>query len=176
MRSRLLTIVAVIGFLAPLTGIAQSYMTPEQFLEQNDQEFLIPGGHRGAQWRADLEAELSRDRHPTIVREPWDPVQDDGLPPPVALEEEEFSDYEDLSPVEPIQPYGNLDPVTARILARLAQQNSLLTSTLQSTAGANGAPLAGTGPASVIAVLAMVVAIVWTLRRARILERFVQEF
>ncbi len=173
MRSHLLTIVAVAGLLAPLTGIAQSYMSPEDFLQQNDEQFLIPSGHRGAQWHADMNAQLNQDRHPSIVRDPWDPVQDEGLPPPVALQED-YSDVEYMP--EPTPTYGGLDPMTARLLARLAQQNSLLSSTLQSTAAANGAPLAGTGPASVIAVMAMLAAMAWTLRRARVLERFVREF
>ena len=175
MRSRLLTIVAVAGLLAPLTGIAQSYMSPEDFLQQNDEQFLIPSGHRGSQWRADMNAQLNQDRHPSIIREPWDPVQDDGLPPPVAMEDD-YSTVDYLPPAEPTPVYGGLDPTTARLLARLAQQNSLMNSALQSTAGANGAPLAGTGPASVVAVMAMVGAMAWTLRRARVLERFVREF
>lgn len=175
MRSRLLAIVAIVGFLAPLSGIAQSYMTPEQFLQDNNNEFLIPSSHRGAQWRADLDAQLNRDRHPSIVREPWDPVQDDGLPPPVT-EEEESTQLDGLPLAEgPAPTYGGLDPTTARLLARLAQQNSLLTSALQSTAAANGAPLADTGPASVIAVMAMLAATAWTIRKARVLERFVRE-
>ncbi len=176
MRSHLLAIVAVAGFLAPLTGIAQSYMTPEQFLQENDNEFLIPSSHRGAQWRADLDAQLNRDRHPSIVREPWDPVQDDGLPPPIAEAAGEFTQLDELPLVEPAPTYGGLDPTTARLLARLAQQNSLLTSALQSTAATNGAPLADTGPASVIAVMAMIAATIWTIRKARVLEKFVREF
>lgn len=170
MRSRLLTIVTVIGLAAPITGIAQSYMSPEDVLQQNDGAFLIPSRSRGSQWRADFEAQLSRERHPSILKEPWDVVQDEGIPPPIA--DEEFID-ESLRPVDTMPTYGGLDPMTARLLARLAQQNSLLTSTLQSTAGANGAPLAGTGPASILAVLAMGAATLWTLRKARMLGRFV---
>lgn len=175
MHSRLLAIVTVIGFLAPVTGIAQSYMTPEQFLQENDNAFLIPGGPRGAKWNSDMNAQLNIDRHPVIYREPWDPVQDDGLPPPVTAEGD-FEYLEDSRPVEPAPAYGGLDPVTARLLARLAQQNSLFGSALQSTAAANGAPLAGTGTASVITIIAMIAATLWTLRRARVLERFVREF
>lgn len=175
MHSRLLAIVAVIGFLAPVTGVAQSYMTPEQFLQENDNAFLIPGGPRGAKWNSDMNAQLNIDRHPVIYREPWDPVQDDGLPPPMTAEDD--SEYlEAFRPVEQLSAYGGLDPVTARLLARLAQQNSLLGSALQSTAAANGAPLAGTGTASIITIIAMIAATLWTLRRARALERFVREF
>ena len=168
MRSRLLTIVAVIGFVAPITGIAQSYMTPEQVLQQNDGAFLMPTHHRGAVAQANLEAQLSMDRHPSVIHEPWDPVQDNGLPPPVALDQPT-----DVQPVTQQQPtgYSNLDPLTARLLARLAQQNSILAS----TAAANGAPLAGSGPAATLSVIAMVGAGLWTLRKARLLERFIRE-
>lgn len=169
MRSRLLAIVALIGLAAPVTGIAQSYMTPEDVFEQTDGAFLIPSGKRGAEWRANLESEMNIARHPSIIREPWDPVQDTGLPPPVALEDDNLAGFDDLPPVSQMPLYGGLDPTTARLLARLAQQNSILAS----TAAANGAPLAGTGPASVIAVLAMLGATVWTLRKARTLGRFV---
>lgn len=174
MRARLLSIVVVAGFLAPITGMAQSYITPEQFLQENDNAFLIPSGPRGAKWHSDMNAQLNLDRHPSIIREPWDAIQDDGLPPP-AIADNDHGNTENFSPVEPTPTYGGLDPTTARLLARLVQQNSLFASSLQSTAGANGAPLAGTGPASAVAAIVMAAATFWTLRRARTLERFVRE-
>lgn len=173
MRSRLLTIVAVIGLAAPMTGIAQSYLTPEDVLQQNDNAFLVPSHHRGARWTSDLEAQLSRDRHPSVIQDPWDPVQDNGLPPPV--QQDDFANLDQSAPPVQSNPYGNLDPITARLLARLEQQNSILASSLQSTAGQNGAPLAQTGPAAILSVIVMLVATVLTLRRARILEKFVRD-
>lgn len=174
MRSPLLTLIALIGIAAPVTGIAQTYLTPEQVLEQQklDANFLVPSHQRGARWASDLEAELSRQRHPSIIQQPGDPVQDDGLPPPV-----DVSGSENVAPVVPVSanPYQNLDPLTVRLLARLEQQNLFLQSTLQSTAGQNGAPLADTGPAAVLSILAMGGATLWTLRRAKVLERFVGE-
>lgn len=167
MRSRLLTIVTLVGLAAPLTGIAQSYLTPEQVLEQNDGAFLVPGGRRGAQWAADLQVQQSIDRHPSIIQEPWDPVVDNGLPP--AISEDDLLPVGSAS-VYDTNPYGGLDPLTARLLARLAQQNSILAS----TAWQNNAPLAGTGPMTTLTVIAMAVATLWTLRKARLLERFVR--
>ncbi len=175
MRSRFLAIIALIGILAPVTGIAQAYLTPEEVLEQQkiDNAFLVPGGRRGARWSAELDAELSRQRHPSIIQEPWDPVQDDGLPPPMEITEEPV--YEEPV-VAPVNPYGAIDPVTARLMARLEQQNLLLQSVLQSTAAQKDAPLAGTGPAAVLSVMAMAGAVLWTLRRAKVMERFIGEF
>ncbi len=170
MRSRLLITVALIGFCAPLTGIAQSYMTAEDVLLENDGAFLVPSHQRGAQWSADLEQQLRMDRHPSIIQEPWDPVHDDGLPPP-EFEPAITEDFQDFVP--PPQNYGGLDPLTARLLARLAQQNSILASTIAQTQ--SDKPLAQTGPAAVLSVIAMVAAVLWTLRRARMLQRFVQE-
>lgn len=170
MRTKILLLVALVGFAAPLTGIAQSYMSPEDVLQQNDGAFLVPGHQRGAQWAANYEAQLSRDRHPSIIREPWDPVKDDGLPPPTPVFDD--SQYFDQPLAPAPTPYAGIDPLTARLLARLAQQNSVLAS----TAAASNAPLAQTGPASVLIVTVMLIATVVTLRRARILEKFVREF
>lgn len=172
MRSRLLLTIALVGFVAPLTGMAQSYMSPEDVLQQNNNAFLVPSHQRGAQWAVEMEAQLSRERHPSIIREPWDIVQDDGLPPPIAIDEQFYPDQ----PIDPMPAYqqpSGIDPLTARLLARLAQQNSILTSTMPSTAGYNNAPLAQTGPAAVLVVIAMAIATVVTLRKARVLERFV---
>jgi hypothetical protein len=167
MRKRLLTIaIGLIGLMAPLAGIAQSYLTPEQVLQEGNEAFIVPGRHRGARWIADLEAQMSRDRHPSIIKEPWDPVVDNGLPPPVV--------QEDAMPVAeaPTQnPYYGLDPVTARLLARLEQQNMLLQSQI-----AGNAPLAQTGPAAVLSVMAVLAAVGLTLRRARSMERLVRGF
>ena len=167
MRSRLITIVALVGLVTPIAGIAQSYLTPEQVLQQNDGAFLIPSHHRGAVMITDLQAQQSLDRHPTIFRDASDPVVDNGLPPVI-------ENGGAPTPVVDLgipNPYGGLDPVTARLLARLAQQNSLLESQMFGA----GRPLAQTGPASVLVVVAMAVATLWTLRRARVLERFVKE-
>ena len=67
-------------------------------------------------------------------------------------------------------PYYGLDPITARLLARLEQQNVLLQSQI-----AGGQPLAKTGPAAVLSMIAILAATAFTLRRARGLERFTQE-
>ncbi len=167
MRSRLLTIVALVGLAAPVAGIAQSYMTPEEVLQQNNGAFLVPGHSRGAQWAADQQAQQYNERHPSIVTDPGDPVQDNGIPPP------DFAIWDDGQSDQPVMQnqYGNLDPTTARLLARLAQQNSILASTMSG----QGAPLAQTGPAAILVVIAMMIATGVTLMRARILERFVRE-
>ena len=170
MHTKILTLIAVIGFAAPVTGIAQSYMTPEDMLQQNNGAFLVPSHSRGTAWAANLEAQLSMERHPAIFHDPSEPMKDDGLPPPTPVEnDQQFAD-QPLGPAP--SPYQGLDPLTARLLARLAQQNSILASTV----GNSGAPLAQTGPASMLMVIVMIIATVVTLRRARILERFVREF
>ncbi len=172
MRLPLLAIVTTIGLATPLTGIAQSYLTPEQVLQQNNGAFLVPSHQRGAQWTADLNAQQNADRHPVVSHDPWDPVQDDGIPPPPAAMLEEVQPA--LPPPAAINPYQGMDPITARLLARLEQQNSILQSSLLSTAAQNDAPLAQTGPAAILSVIAMAGATVWTLRRARGMERFVR--
>jgi hypothetical protein len=165
MRSRLLTIVALVGLAAPVTAVAQSYLTPEQILQQNGDAFLVPSHKRGAQWQADLQTQQNLDRHPSIVHQPGDPVVDDGLPPPVAIDESLPQPATGVTQ----NPYGSLDPLTARLLARMEQQNMLLQSQLFGT----GAPLAQTGPAAILSVMAMAGAIILTLRRARVLSKFV---
>ena len=169
MRSRLLIAIAFIGLIAPLTGIAQSYMTPEDALLENDGAFLVPSHSRGTAWAADLQAQQNADRHPSVVQEPWDPIHDDGLPPPDAAFDTAATDT--VEGVTLSQNYGGLDPTTARLLARLAQQNSILASTIAQTQSEK--PLAQTGPAAILSVIAMIAATIWTLRRARMLERFV---
>lgn len=169
MRTKIFLLVALVGLAAPLTGIAQSYMSPEDVLQQNDGAFLVPGRARGAAWAVAREAQLSLDRHPTIFRDQWEPVKDDGLPPPTpVVDDAQFMNQPIGSAATP---YAGIDPLTARLLARLAQQNSILAST---AAGSN-APLSQTGPASVLIVGVMLIATIVTLRRARILERFVRE-
>lgn len=164
MRSRLIAAIALMGLAAPLTGIAQTYLTPEQVLLQNDGAFLVPSHNRGTAWQVELQDQQNIARHPSILRDPWEPVVDRGIPPPNYPEIVTPS----LTPAQAA--YPGLDPVTARLLVRLAQQNSILAST-----AAGNAPLAGTGPASTIAMLAMAAATIWTIRRARVLERFVKE-
>lgn len=166
MRTHLLTAIAFIGLAAPVTGITQSYMTPEQVLQQNNGAFLVPGHQRGAEWAANLQAQQSIDRHPSIIREPWDPVVDNGVPPVPASELQYIP-----QPFATGGQYQGLDPTTARLLARLAQQNSILASTLNNS----GAPLSQTGPAATLMAGVMIVATILTLRRAKVLERFVRE-
>lgn len=166
MRSQLITLIALVGLAAPVTGIAQSYMTPEEVLQQNDGAFLVPGHSRGAAWAANQQAQQYNERHPAIVTDPGDPVQDNGIPPP------DFTIWNDGQSNQPAMQnqYGNLDPTTARLLARLAQQNSILASTIQGQR-----PLAQTGPAAILVVIAMMIATGITLMRARGLERFLRE-
>ena len=168
MRSKILTLVALAGLAAPLTGMAQAYLSPEDVLNQNG-DFLVPSHQRGARWAADLETQQSIERHPAIVHDPSDPVQDNGLPPPTMLENPTI-EQEPLVPV-PVNQYGSLDPLTARLLARLAQQNSILASQQYQA----GQPLAQTGPAGVLSVIVVILATVVTLFRARLLEKFVRE-
>ncbi|MSR87194.1 hypothetical protein EXS70_03420 [Candidatus Peribacteria bacterium] len=168
MRSRLLTLIAVAGLLAPITGIAQSYMTPEQVLDQNNGAFLIPGHQRGARWMADFEAQLSRDRHPAIITDPWEQEQIRLSQPPPVVFDDEGSFGQDYGQANP---YSNLDPTTARLLARLAQQNSILASSL----GNSRTSLAQTGPAAILIVIVMAIATFLTIRKAKMLEKFVKE-
>ena len=119
---------------------------------------------------ANVEAQQSMDRHPSVIHQPGDPVQDNGLPPPVAQDNTDTQQIDTFATIPPTNPYGNIDPVTARLLARIEQQNSILQSQIAQT----GRPLAQTGPAAILSVIAMLGATLWTLRRARVLERFVR--
>jgi hypothetical protein len=185
MRSLLSAIVAAVCLLG-MTPVYAQYVSPEDMLYQqgyaspedvfgnNDAAFLVPSGKRGAQWTADVQAEQSYQRHPSILNEPWDPQQDNGVPapqyPPVVYQPPV------QQPTTPTSPYSTLDPITARLLERLARDNVVNTTVgyMPSTAYGTGLPLAHTGPEAVLIVLAMVGAVGWTLRRARVLERFVR--
>ncbi len=115
---------------------------------------------------------MNIERHPSIIREPWDTSLDKGIPPAT---QGELVPTETTANADPDGRYGQtiVDPVTARILARLLAKESLQDpGYLSSTAGYKGAPLSGSGPASVIATLALIPAGIWTIRRARKLERF----
>ena len=163
----LIAVTSVTMLVLPLIAGAQTYVSPEDVLLQHDQAFLIPGHERGAKYWSDLQAQQSLERHQVFVNEPSDPIQDTGIPPPANI-----NAYLPLPvaavPQQVYNPYGNLDPLTIRLLARLEQQNALLSS----TSAASGAPLAQSGPASILAVIAMMIAVGWTLRRARGMGRF----
>ena len=168
------TFIALSLLLAPVTAAAQGYMSPEQVLQSEDSAFLVPSrGPRGAQWAAQLERDLNAERHPSTLKEPWDASLNQAVPPPTQGE---------LIPTESTthapsanDGYGQtvVDPVTARILARLLANESFKDSGYRpSTAGYKDAPLTGSGPASVIAALSLIPACIWTMRRARRLEKF----
>lgn len=162
---------------APAFASAQSYMTPEQVLQSDDSAFLVPGRQRGARRAADLQAEQSALRHPSMIEDPRDGVAKDALPP-ATTGTAGISGTADVAAALDVAGYQQqtiVDPVTARLLARLLAKESLLQapgSSLQSTAGASGAPLTGSGPMTTIAALAVIPAGIWTLRRARMLQRF----
>ena len=167
------TILALLLLLVPAAATAQ-YMTPEDVLQSEDSAFLVPTlGRRGAQYADELQREQNRERHPSIVSEPGDSPWSDAVPPPTQGQ---------LVPTDSTVGIGTsggqqvvVDPVTARILARLLAREELQGGYLPSTAGYKDAPLTGSGPASVIAILTLIPATVWTLRRARMLEKFVRE-
>jgi hypothetical protein len=166
MRAFLLSIVLTSGIFVPTLAATQSYLSPEEVLQQNDSAFLRPGRVRGAQWAADLQAQQNVERHPSIVTDPWDPKPENELPPPVLPES--------ALPTGGV-PVGVGDPSTLQLLERIAQEQMLLrTGILGSTAGMYGAPLAGSGPESYVALGVMAIAGYWTLRKARNLEKFVK--
>lgn len=174
MRSLPISLAALLLLGTPAVTTAQSYLSPEQVLQQSEDLFLVPGRKRGAQWWADLQAQQAVERHPSIIQEPWDMSNDAGIPPLMPQVEPEPTIVEDYPVVPATSPHTNLDPLTARLLERLIDANIMRSNVQQSTAADAGAPLADTGPASILAVLAMGGASLWTLRRARVLEKFVQ--
>lgn len=169
MRSILTSIAIFTGIVLPTVGLSQAYLSPEQVLQQEESSFLRPGRQRGAQWAADLQVQQNIERHPVMVTYPWDPEPvANELPPPTQVP------VGQAMPMDEAFGYGN-DTVSNRLLERIAQEQMLLrTGFLASTAGYGRAPLAGTGPGAVIAAITMIGATVWTLRRARTLEKFVR--
>ena len=180
---RLTLVLAALPLLLPATtAYGQGYVLPETVLEENDAAFVQPSHKRGAEWNAQLESELSRQRHPVIYsdpgdRESWESTEKTPpLPPepPLILEEEEVIVPEE-DEGQASYDYG-IDPLTARLLERLARDQLIraaLQPVLPSTAAVADAPLAGPGPAAILSVIAMGLASVWTLRRARGLEKFI---
>lgn len=167
MRSILTSIAIVTGIVIPTLSLGQAYLSPEQVLQQEESSFLRPGGPRGAQWAADLQVQQNIERHPVMVTYPWDPepvAQD--LPPPTQVP---------IGQAIPADQLGGYDTVSNRLLERIAQEQMLLrTGFLASTAGYGRNPLAGTGPESVLVAVTIVGASIWTLRKARSMEKFVR--
>ena len=179
MRKHTFIVLSALLFLivAPSLAAAQQYLSPEEVLQNGDSAFLVPTRKRGAQWAVEMQDQQSIDRHPSMLEEPWDPETNAAIPPPVEEEPLQGSviPYQDYA--ANAQPQTVIDPLTARLLTRLLAREAILTApsyAQQSTAGGSGAPLAGSGPLTTIAALGIIPACVWTLRKARRLERFVE--
>ncbi len=166
MRATLTSIAIIAGIVVPAVGLGQAYLSPEQGLQQEQSSFLRPGHQRGAQWAAELQTQQNIDRHPSMVTSPWDPEPvADQLPPQTQVPIGQSVTPQDIGG----------DSVSNRLLERIAQEQMLLrTGFLASTGTYGRTPLAGSGPESTLVIVTMVGATLWTLRRARLMEKFVR--
>jgi len=175
MMNKYHTTLTVLGMLAALAPHAHAYVTPEQVLRQNEYEDFIPSYEDSYDtYEEDHEAATE----PSGIRyskgTPIYRVQQSKGPhmtlkkyAPVAEEEEPLIDESvglDTEEEESTNITLQLDAKTLRLLERLTSPKS---ANVLSPTAHSGAPLAPTGPATVIAMGVMGVAIYATMRRAR---------
>lgn len=159
MMRRVLSSTALLVLLFFPSGVGAQYLTPEDVLIRDQNAILVPKNKREAQEAADAQDAARAAQHRSTLQEnSSEPVPENN--PPVPTEEPL------LRPSAPEEPEGytqELDPITLRLLERLRRES---TQTLSSTALHSGAPLADTGPAEIMSVLTIIVAIGWTVRRS----------
>ncbi len=142
--------------LLPTTGHA--YLTPEDVLYGNTGTVDAPPNARGARAaRAAQEAEYDARRE-----------QDDVDSAPAEEPEEESMEEPDevLHGAPPAEEESALTPEEMRVLERMRDNDSVILSAPGTEVLHGGAPLADTGPETIIAMLLGACAIGWTLRMA----------
>lgn len=164
------------------TPHALAYLTPEQVLEEDqygssqpltedyyhtavpveEEEPYQPSGLRAYPRTASYRVQESKGPHSTLKK--YAPQEE-------ISEEEPTHESAPTLEEEPTAagPTINLDARTIRLLERLSQPRQTVI-TLQAGSNApthSGAPLAPTGAGTVVAMIAMLAAIGWTIRKAR---------
>ena len=178
MMNKYHTTLAILGTLAVLAPHAHAYVTPEQVLRQSEYEDFIPSyedsyNTDGEDYEAAPEPSGIRYAKPTPVyheQQSKGPHMTLKKNAPAAVEEEEEVLIDDSVGMEEEEETGTnitlqLDAKTLRLLERLTNPKS--SANVLSPAAHSGAPLAPTGPATIIAMAAMGLAIYGTMRRAR---------
>lgn len=155
-RGSLIALSTLIALALP--SIAHAYVGPEEVLFE--EEFMMPATNRQAEARARAQAEESRmrrDQEQAKVIAEQHPEEEDELATILSALTQAIEDVRET------------DPDTAhRRNARLAERVELRQSTVDTIN--SGAPLIGTGPESALATLVIVVALCWTLWKARRME------
>lgn len=180
---------AVLHLLAPPAHaqgytVDPSYLTPDQVLDLNKNAFYLPGNKREARKQADEQAQQNIKNHPSVLSGPGTDKPAAPATPPASSTTETPAQPADASGLHEAAPDasadGALDPITARFLRRLEQQQSThlfdpQTDTIGSTAALHSAaPLAGSGPAENVTVAIMLGAVGWTVWRAKKMKQFMQ--
>ena len=168
------------------TSPAYAYMTPEQVLQQTQYGTYVPDEEEGGEYYAAPEDEGEPEKSGIHYVAPHGTyrIQESQGPPstlkkyqpaaPVEEEaaEEEVTDEEVMPEEDGDSIRITIDSRTARLLERLPNPtHAALSENVVSPAAHSGAPLAPTGPATVVAMGTILAAVAWTIRRARKLER-----
>ncbi len=174
--------ILVASLLLTLATPAYAYVTPEQMLEQNQYQLYYPDPEEGPYEPEEVEEEPAVSGVNFARPKPKYRIQESRGPPSrlkkyqaapqeqISEEEEPLIDEsigEDQSKEKGVT--VTLDARAMRILDRLTKPKVIISP--QSIPAHTGAPLAPTGPATVMAMGGMLLAIFGTMKRARMLER-----
>ena len=179
MPTAILTVAILLLTAAPV----HAYRTPEQVLQQTQYGTYVPDEDEGGEfYAAPAEEEPTESGIHYVPPHGTYRIQESQGPPstlkkyqPVTAEEpqgETILDEEIVSDEEEKGIHITIDSRTARLLERLTNPtHAALSENFISPAAHSGAPLAPTGPATVVAMGTILAAVAWTIRRARKLER-----
>jgi hypothetical protein len=167
---RVLTILLLTVLLgAPVH--AQQYQEPEDVLMRDQAAAQIPHNNRAANAAASSQEAARQAAHPVLTTEPGDAQSASSADASSAAAGTTDTDLHGAAPAAGTDEFSSLDPITARFLRRLQNEQTLNLYLQQngseSTALHSGAPLAGSGPAETASVAALFLAVGWTLWRAR---------
>ncbi|MDO8649643.1 MAG: hypothetical protein Q7R81_07770 [Candidatus Peregrinibacteria bacterium] len=174
-RTHILTVSLTLALVAIAVPQAHAYMTPEQVLLQQEHMYYFPTAE--AKTAREIRAEQEEKRVAKHLQEQEELIAKSReeervhaaalAGEPTEEEDEEIDDEPQLVPGAQT-PGITLDAAALRLLSRIERirEPNLPAETVHS-----GAPLTPTGPAVVIAIVALVCAGIWTVRRATKLER-----
>ena len=181
MMNKYQTTLTILGMLAVLAPHAHAYITPEQQMRQSEYDGYVPA--YDDYYESSEEEDHEAAPEPSGIRyskpTPTFRVQESKGPPmrlnknTIVEEEEVLIDESIGEEEEPEEGSSNvtlqLDAKTLRLLERLTNPKS--SANVLSPSAHSGAPLAPTGPATVIAMGAMGIAMYATMKRARRFEK-----
>lgn len=173
--------ILIASLLLSLATPAYAYVTPEQMLEQNQYQLYYPDPEEGPYEPEEAEEEPAVSGVNFARPKPKYRIQE-SQGPPTRLKKYQAAPEEPVIEKEPLidESVGEdlpkekgvtvtLDARAMRILDRLTKPKTLVSG--QSIPAHTGAPLAPTGPATVITMGGMLLAIFGTMKRVRMLER-----